>query len=358
MVAPARYIGGVSIGLKAIMSLSSDKKPAVLVAGGAGYIGSHVCEALATAGYLPVTLDNLSTGHAAFVRWGPLVQGDVTDAEAVRRALIDHEAVAVMHFAASSVVSESTVQPLEYYRNNVGGLLSLLDGMRAAGVDKLVFSSTCAIYGDPKGAVIRETLTPAPISPYGRSKLMCEQILQDAAIAHDIRATALRYFNACGASATADLGEYRPVETHLIPRAMMAALGQISDFQVYGADYNTADGTAVRDYVHVVDLAAGHLAALNQLLEGRRGFAAFNLGSGEGRSVCEVLSAVTAVSGAPAPRAVGPRRAGDPPCLVADPSLARQELGFTTRHSDLETVIKSAWAWHSRHHARGNVLTS
>lgn len=342
------------------MSLPSDrpKRPAVLVAGGAGYIGSHVCEALAKAGYRPVALDNLSTGHAEFVRWGPLVQGDVADAALVRRTLVEHDVAAVMQFAASSVVSESAAAPLDYYRNNVAGLLGLVEGMRAAGVDKLVFSSTCAIYGDPKGAAIREDLPPAPISPYGRSKLMCETMLRDAADAHGLKTVALRYFNACGASTEADIGEFRPVETHLIPRAMMAALGEIDDFQVCGADYDTPDGTAVRDYIHVADLAAGHLAALEQLLDGREGFAAFNLGTGEGRSVREVLDAVAAVSGTPAPSAVGPRRAGDPPSLVADPSLARRELGFETRHSDLATVVGSAWAWHSRHHARGNVLVA
>lgn len=342
------------------MTLPSDhpKRPAVLVAGGAGYIGSHVCEALAQAGFRPVVLDNLSTGHAGFVRWGPLVQGDVADADLVRRTLIAHDVTAVMQFAASSVVSESATAPLHYYRNNVGGLLGLLDGMKAAGVDRLVFSSTCAVYGDPRGAVIREDLTPAPISPYGRSKLMCEQVLADAATAHGLKAVALRYFNACGASETADIGEFRPVETHLIPRAMMAALGQIDDFQVCGADYDTPDGTAVRDYIHVADLAAGHLAALEQLLGGREGFSAFNLGSGEGRSVREILDAVATASGIPAPNAIGPRRAGDPPILVADPSLAQRELGFTTRCSDLTTVVASAWAWHSRHHARGEVLVA
>jgi UDP-glucose 4-epimerase/UDP-arabinose 4-epimerase len=342
------------------MTLPSDhpKRPAVLVAGGAGYIGSHVCEALAQAGFRPVVLDNLSTGHAGFVRWGPLVQGDVADADLVRRTLIAHDVTAVMQFAASSVVSESATAPLHYYRNNVGGLLGLLDGMKAAGVDRLVFSSTCAVYGDPRGAVIREDLTPAPISPYGRSKLMCEQVLADAATAHGLKAVALRYFNACGASETADIGEFRPVETHLIPRAMMAALGQIDDFQVCGADYDTPDGTAVRDYIHVADLAAGHLAALEQLLGGCEGFSAFNLGSGEGRSVREILDAVATASGIPAPNAIGPRRAGDPPILVADPSLAQRELGFTTRCSDLTTVVASAWAWHSRHHARGEVLVA
>ncbi|MGH7019703.1 MAG: UDP-glucose 4-epimerase GalE [Brevundimonas sp.] len=342
------------------MSLSSDcpQRPAILVTGGAGYIGSHVCEALAKAGYLPVTLDNLSTGHAEFVRWGPLVRGDVADAELVRRTLVEHNVAAVMQFAASSVVSESATAPLSYYRNNLGGLLGLVEGMQAAGVDKLVFSSTCAIYGDPKGAAIREDLTPGPISPYGRSKLMCETVLRDAAEAHGLKTVALRYFNACGASAEADIGEFRPVETHLIPRAMIAALGEIDDFQVCGADYDTPDGTAVRDYIHVADLAAGHLAALEQLLDGREGFSAFNLGTGEGRSVREVLHAIAEVSGIPAPDAVGPRRAGDPPSLVADPSLARRELGFETRHSDLASVVGSAWAWHSRHHARGNVLVA
>lgn len=320
----------------------------ILVTGGAGYVGSHVCEALAAAGYTPVTLDNLSTGRSGFVRWGPLVEGDVADADLVRETLIAHKATAVMHFAASSVVPESVTAPLDYYRNNVSGLIGLVDGMRAAFVDKLVFSSTCAVYGDSGGAPISESLPLSPVTPYGWSKRMCEQILSDAAAAHGLRAVALRYFNASGASASGLIGEDRPVETHLIPRAMMRLLGQIDDFAVHGADYPTPDGTAVRDYVHVCDLAQGHLAALDCLLQGRKGFMAYNLGAGRGHSVRQVLETVTIHAGATLPEVVGARRAGDPPHLVADASLARRELGFDPASSDLDAIIASAWAWHSR----------
>lgn len=285
---------------------------AILVTGGAGYIGAHVCEALAAAGYRPVTYDNLSTGRRRFVRWGPLVEGDVWDADKVRHTLIAHDICAVMHFAGSSVVSESVRAPLDYYRNNVGGLFGLLGGMRAAGVNKLVFSSTCAVYGDPGSDPITEATPLAPVTPYGRSKLSCEQILSDASAAHGLNVIALRYFNASGASASGLIGEDRPVETHLIPRAMMALRGQIDDFAVHGTDYPTPDGTAVRDYVHVCDLAQGHLAALTQLLGDRRGFFACNLGAGRGHSVQQVLDAIANHSGLRLPDAAGGRRAGDP----------------------------------------------
>ena len=320
----------------------------ILVTGGAGYVGAHVCEALAAAGYRPVTLDNLSTGRRRFVRWGPLVEGDVWDAELVRHTLVAHNVCAVMHFAASSVVPESVRAPLDYYRNNVGGLFGLLGGMRAAGVDTLVFSSTCAVYGDPGAEPITEAQALAPVTPYGRSKLGCEQILSDASAAHGLKVVALRYFNACGASACGLIGEDRPVETHLIPRAMTALLGGLDDFAVYGTDYPTPDGTAIRDYVHVSDLAQGHLSALRQLLADRRGFPAYNLGAGQGHSVRQVLAAIMDHSGADLPRISGDRRAGDPVHLVSDIALARRELGFQPRRSDLKSIVASAWAWHSR----------
>ena len=320
----------------------------ILVTGGAGYVGAHVCEALAVAGYRPVVLDNLSTGRRAFVSWGPLIQGDVWDAELVRRTLVEHDIRAVLHFAASSVVPESVRAPLDYYRNNVGGLFGLLGGMRAAGVNTLVFSSTCAVYGDPGAGPITEAQAPAPVTPYGRSKLGCEQILADASAAHGLKVVALRYFNACGASACGLIGEDRPVETHLIPRAMMALKGGVDDFAVYGTDYPTPDGTAIRDYVHVSDLAQGHLSALAQLLEGRRGFAAYNLGAGEGHSVRQVLAAFMRHSGLRLPDVSGERRVGDPAHLVSDIALARRDLEFEPRRSDLDTIVADAWAWHGR----------
>jgi UDP-glucose 4-epimerase/UDP-arabinose 4-epimerase len=320
----------------------------ILVTGGAGYVGSHVCEALAAAGYRPVTLDNLSTGRRRFVRWGPLVEGDVCDAERVRHTLIAHDICAVMHFAASSIVPESVRAPLDYYRNNVGGLFGLLGGMQAAGVDRLVFSSTCAVYGDPGAEPITEAKALAPVTPYGRSKLGGEQILSDASAAHGLNVVALRYFNACGASASGLIGEDRPVETHLIPRAMMTLQGWIDDFAVHGTDYLTPDGTAIRDYVHVSDLAQGHLSALTQLLDGRSGFSAYNLGAGQGHSVRQVLAAIMRHSGRHLPDISGERRAGDPAQLVSDIALARRDLGFDPRRSDLKSIVASAWAWHSR----------
>ncbi len=323
-------------------------RKAILVTGGAGYVGAHVCEALAAAGYRPIVMDNLSTGRRAFVRWGPLIQGDVWDAELVRRTLVEHDIRAVLHFAASSVVPESVRAPLDYYRNNVGGLFGLLGGMRAAGVNSLVFSSTCAVYGDPGAGPITERQAPAPVTPYGRSKLGCEQILADASAAHGLNVVALRYFNACGASACGLIGEDRPVETHLIPRAMMALKGGVDDFAVHGTDYPTPDGTAVRDYVHVSDLAQGHLSVLAQLLRGRSGFAAYNLGAGQGHSVRQVLAAIMRHSGLRLPDISGERRAGDPAQLVSDIALARRDLGFEPRRSDLSAIVASAWAWHSR----------
>ena len=323
---------------------------AVLVTGGAGYVGAHACEALSAADYRPIVLDDLSTGRRDFVRWGPLVIGDVSNAEAVRRMLVAHRIGAVLHFAASSVVPESVGAPLAYYRNNVGGLLGLLEGMRLAGVDRLVFSSTCAVYGEASAAPIRETHPLAPITPYGRSKLTCEQILADASAAHGLNVVVLRYFNASGASPCGWIGEDRPVETHLIPRAVLAHQGRLADFAIHGADYDTPDGTAIRDYVHVCDLAEGHRLALAQLAAGRRGFGVYNLGSGSGRSVRQVLQAVARQAKQPPIAAMGVRRPGDPACLVADPSRARRELGFRADVSDLETIVADAWtwAWHSR----------
>lgn len=325
----------------------------VLVAGGAGYIGGHTCKALSAAGFDVVTFDNFTTGHRDFVRWGPVVEGDIHDSSAIADAIRTYDAKGVLHFAACAYVGESVVDPQKYYDNNVGGTLSLLRGMMAAGCRNLVFSSTCAIYGQPDQVPIRETTSPNPVNPYGASKLMVERILSDYARAYDLRSIALRYFNACGADQDGDIGELRDPETHLIPRAMMALQGHVDDFQVFGSDYPTEDGTAIRDYIHVSDLADAHVAALGLLLDGHPG-GAYNLGTGQGYSVKDVLDAIEAETGEVLPAAKGPRREGDPAVLIADPTQAQQILGFRPRYSDLETIVRTAWAWHRRAHPRRN----
>lgn len=328
--------------------MSGDRRK-VLVTGGAGYVGAHACKALAQAGFVPVTYDNLSTGRASFVRWGPLVQGDTRDAEGVADTIRSHDAAAVLHFAALSSVGESMTDPVAYYANNVDGLLGVLAGMAKAGVEKLVFSSTAAVYGARGQQPLDETAAADPINPYGRSKLMCEQILADVARAGGLKFVALRYFNASGADPDAEVGEQRAVETHLIPRAMMALQGHIDDFQVFGADFATPDGTAVRDYVHVSDLADAHVLALEALLAGGSS-GVFNLGGGRGHSVGEVLDAIRRVTGREMPAATGARRPGDPEILVADTRAAQSVLGFRPRRSDLETIVETAWRWHQVAH--------
>jgi UDP-glucose 4-epimerase/UDP-arabinose 4-epimerase len=323
----------------------------VLVTGGAGYVGSHCAKALAGNGFVPVTLDDLSTGHATFAQWGPFIEGDVHDVERVVALLRSHNIVAVMHFAASSLVGESVADPQKYYRNNVGGTLALLQAMRAAGCHKIVFSSTGAVYGDAGRDPIAEAAAGHPVNTYGRSKWMIEQILQDYRAAYGLRSISLRYFNACGADASGLIGEDRDPETHLIPRALMALLGHVSGFGIYGEDYDTPDGTAVRDYIHVTDLATAHIAALELLLSGDDG-GAFNLGTGRGYSVREILAAIETETGLPVPTTRHPRRAGDPPVLVADPAEAARILRFKPRQSDLPTIIRSAWAWHQKAHPR------
>ena len=325
----------------------------VLVCGGAGYVGGHACKALSRAGFQPVVFDNLSTGHSGFVRWGPLVHGDIRDAGAVARAIRAHGCAAVLHFAARAYVGESVADPAAYYDTNVAGTLSLLAGMREARCDLLVFSSTCAIYGEPPEMPIRETTRPDPVNPYGASKLMAERILADYGAAYGLRSVALRYFNASGADEEGEIGELRDPETHLIPRAMMALQGHLAGFAVFGADFDTPDGTAVRDYVHVADLADAHVTALGLLLGGHAG-RAFNLGTGRGHSVAEVLRAIERVTGERLPRATGARRPGDPATLVADPSRARAELGFRPLRSGLDEIVRTAWAWHLRAHPRRN----
>jgi UDP-glucose-4-epimerase GalE len=317
---------------------------AILVTGGAGYVGAHACKALRRAGYIPVVVDNLCTGHRDFVRWGPLVRADIRNTAALLEALRVHNAQAVMHFAASSDVGESVNNPEKYYDNNVVGTLSLLNAMLASGCGKLVFSSSCSIYGQPDEVPIRETAPFNPLSPYGASKAMVERILSDYARAHDLKSIALRYFNASGADPDGQLGELHEAESRLIPRAMMAIQGHITDFAVFGDDYDTPDGTPIRDYVHVSDLADAHVAALRRLLSGGSG-GAFNLGTGRGHSVKQVLDAITAETGVTVAALRAPRRLGDPAALFADASLSRDELDFHPRLSDLKTIVHTAWRW-------------
>lgn len=324
---------------------------AILVTGGAGYIGAHCCKALSEAGYLPVCIDDLSTGSRAFVKWGPLVTGSVRDTALVAETIKSHRIAAVMHFAAFSQVGESVVDPQKYYLNNVGGTLSLLAAMRETGCNHLVFSSTGAVYGNAGRDPISEGAAGSPVNPYGVSKWMIEQILADFRAAYQLKATCLRYFNASGAEKSASIGEFRDPETHLIPRAMMALQRHIDDFAIFGDDYDTPDGTAVRDYIHVEDLAAAHILAVEALLNGSIG-GCFNLGTGSGYSVREVLAAIEAAAGRKVPLVVKPRRVGDPPFLVADPSSARTVMGFRPVVSDLVTIVASAWAWHQKAHPR------
>ncbi|QND70424.1 UDP-glucose 4-epimerase GalE [Tardiphaga robiniae] len=321
----------------------------VLVAGGAGYIGSHCCKALSEAGFVPICFDNLSTGHRDFVRWGPLVVGDVHDHALVAETLRRYDVVAVMHFAASSLVGESVADPEKYYLNNTVGTLSLLRAMRSADCLRLVFSSTGAVYGEASEGLIREDAPCIPVNPYGSSKHMIEQMLADYRRAYQMNSFVLRYFNASGADRSGYLGELRDPETHLIPRALMALQGHVSDFAVFGTDYGTPDGTAIRDYIHVADLATAHVSALHLLLQGHVG-GRFNLGTGVGFSVAEILSAIAKVTGKQVPLTHKSRRTGDPAFLVADASAARDILGFRPQFSDIDSIVTDAWNWHRTAH--------
>jgi UDP-arabinose 4-epimerase len=318
----------------------------ILVTGGAGYVGSHACKALAAAGYRPVVYDNLSRGRAGAVRWGPLVQGELHDRARLAEAMRLHEVGAVMHFAAFAYVGESVADPEIYYTNNVGGTLALLGAMRDAGVPALVFSSTCAVYGVPDSVPIRETTAKAPLNPYGETKLAIERALHWYAGAYGLKYLALRYFNAAGGDPDGEIGEDHDPETHLVPLVLRAALGHGKPVEIYGTDYPTPDGTAIRDYIHVTDLADAHVRALADLAAGGAS-GALNLGTGKGHSVREVIAAVERVSGRHVPRREVARRPGDPPQLVADPALAKSRLGWRATHSDIDTIVRTALAWES-----------
>jgi len=314
---------------------------AVLVTGGAGFIGSNACKALDRAGYLPVAFDDLSTGHADAVRWGPLVRGDVRDRQAVIRAMEAHGVSSVIHFAAKAYVGESVVDPAPYYDTNVGGMISLLAACRSAGIMHLVFSSSCATYGVPDSLPLRETAPQRPVNPYGHTKLMGEQMLRDHGAAYGLRSVILRYFNAAGADPEGEVSERHAPETHLIPLALRATAGPESALRILGTDYQTPDGTCIRDYIHVTDLARAHVLALNHLLAGGDSIA-LNLGTGRGHSVQEIVAAVGRVTGRAPHVHAAPRREGDPPELVADPALARDVLGFMPERSDIDTILRDA----------------
>ncbi len=318
----------------------------VLITGGAGYIGSHTVKALARAGFYPVVVDDLRTGHRSAVKWGPLVEIDLADKAALNRVFKTYPIMAVLHFAGSSLVGESMTAPQLYFQNNVGGTLSLLEAMLEHGVSRIVFSSSCATYGHPNAIPITERHPQAPVNPYGESKLMVEKMLFWYARAYGLRYAILRYFNAAGADPEGELGELHDPEPHLIPRVIAAALGSQSTVDVYGTDYDTADGTAVRDYIHVTDLAEAHLAAM-QYLESGGDPVALNLGTGTGHSVRQVIAAVEQASGRAVPFQDLPRRAGDPAELIADAREALQRLAWRPRYSSLSNIVQTAWNWHT-----------
>ncbi|HVA02063.1 MAG TPA: UDP-glucose 4-epimerase GalE [Terriglobia bacterium] len=319
----------------------------VLVTGGAGYIGSHTAKALAQAGHEPVVLDNLSAGHRSAVKWGPFIEGDLNDSDLLNKIMQDGRIEGVLHFAASLLVGESMTDPQKYFWNNDVNTLKLLDAMKANQVKHIVFSSSAATYGDPQKVPMPEDHPQRPVNPYGESKLFMERALHWYGVAYGLRWMALRYFNAAGADLDGELGEEHDPEKHLIPLILQAALGEAPPVEVYGTDYPTPDGTAIRDFIHVTDLGEAHVLALEHLAKGGES-TALNLGTGQGHSVLEVIAAAGKVSRCPIPSKNGPRRAGDPAVLVADPSKAQKVLGWRPRFSDVETVLGSAWAWHSK----------
>ncbi len=319
----------------------------VLVTGGAGYIGSHACKALQQAGYTPVTYDNLVYGHRSAVRWGPFEEGDILDRTRLDQVIERHRPGAVMHFAAYAYVGESVEDPGKYYRNNVAGSLTLLEAVRDHGIGRFIFSSTCATYGIPRSVPIPDDHPQQPINPYGSSKLMIERMLLDFGQAHGLRSIALRYYNAAGADLDAETGEDHNPETHLIPLVLDAAAGVRSHISVFGDDYDTPDGTCIRDYIHVTDLAEAHVLAVKALENGADS-TAYNLGNGRGFSVLEVIRAAEQVTGRTIAVEMAERRAGDPARLVGDATRIRSDLNWAPRYADLHKIIETAWAWHCR----------
>jgi len=317
---------------------------AVLVTGGAGYIGSHVCKRLSASGYTPVAVDDLSRGHAWAVKWGPLEEVTLSDTDTLERVVDKYSPTGVIHLAGYTYVGESVERPGFYYTNNVAGSLNLLETMREKGLNRIIFSSSAAVYGLPMEVPIPEDHPKAPINPYGFSKLAVERFLEDYDRALGLRSVSLRYFNACGADSEGETGEAHDPETHLIPRVLGAALGEVPGLAIFGVDYDTPDGTCIRDYIHVTDLADAHVRALEYLLEGGP-TTACNLGTGRGFSVREIIDAAEAVTGQSIAVAVAPRRAGDPSRLVSESKRAARALGWRPKHSDLPTILETAWRW-------------
>jgi len=319
----------------------------ILVVGGAGYIGSHMCKYLAAHGHRPVVLDNLVYGHREAVQWGPFVQGSLSDGELLKRIFSDYTIEAVMHFAAYAYVGESVEDPLKYYRNNVIETLSLLQAMIEAEVRCFIFSSSCTVYGEPVEIPISETHPLDPVNPYGRTKRVVEQILDDFQAAYGVKYAVLRYFNAAGADPEGCIGEDHRPETHLIPLVLETALGRRDAIHIFGTDYPTPDGTCIRDYIHVEDLAQAHLLAVEWLQSENSGI--FNLGNGLGYSVRQVIETARRVTGKPIPEINGDRRPGDPSALVGSSRLAKERLGWRPKYADLDTIVETAWRWHRDH---------
>ncbi len=323
----------------------------VLVTGGAGYIGSHACKRLSVEGFEPVVFDNLEHGYREFVKWGDLVVGDLQDKQLLEDTIDKYKPVAVLHFAAYAYVGESVTDPLKYYRNNFYGTMSLLETMKSAGVKYLVFSSTCASYGNPQESSISETHNQNPINPYGKSKYFVENMISDLAAVTDLTSVFLRYFNAAGCDFDLDCGEDHEPETHLIPLLLEVAGGEREVITVFGKDYPTSDGTCIRDYIHVDDLAIAHVQALEFMLNGN-GSEVFNLGNGKGFSVLEVINSVERVTGEEIPIVFGSRREGDPPSLVADSTKATSVLNWKPKYKELDKIIESAWRWYNYRRGR------
>lgn len=319
----------------------------IVVTGGAGYVGSHACKRLAADGHQILVIDNLVHGHAEFVKWGDLEKVDLLNLEALTDALTQFEPESVLHFAAYAYVGESVREPVKYYENNVLGTLNLLKAMKATKCQQLVFSSTCATYGEPKLIPITESTPQHPINPYGQTKLMVEQILRDAHTAYGLESVSLRYFNAAGADPEGEIGEDHHPETHLIPLALQAASGKRSELEVFGTDYETPDGSCIRDYIHVNDLADAHVLALKYMKK-KPGAHAFNLGAEQGTSVLQIISTVESVTGKKIKTKHSPRRAGDPPILIANASLAKKELGWKPKRSEIDSIIQDAWIWQQK----------
>jgi len=321
----------------------------ILVTGGAGYIGSYMCKYLSNKGYNPVILDNLVYGHREAVKWGPLFEGCISDSKQLDRVFSEYDISAVMHFAGFCYVGESVTDPAKYYLNNVANTIKLLQGMVQRNVLKLIFSSSCATYGEPVEIPITESHPQNPINPYGRSKLMVEKILKDFHNAYGLKSISLRYFNAAGADPDGETGEDHMPETHIIPLVLQTALGQRKRFQIYGGDYPTKDGTCIRDYIHIDDLAQAHFLALELLLNGKDVGEAYNLGNGAGYSNKDVVETAMAVTKRDIQFKIVSRRAGDPAVLVGSAARAREELGWKPRFSDLKGIIETAWNWHKNH---------